>query len=192
MSKAQICAASGCQSPARARGWCKKHYTRWQRHGAPSFSMRGRPKRFFDKSVLQYSGQECLFWPFGRNSMGYATIHVDGKKQYVHRLACERIHGSPPSEKHEAAHCCGHGAKGCVNPWHLRWATSAENSADTLKHGTRNRGCRNGKAVLSENDVRAIRKMHGTETHNEIARAFGVSQQHVTAIILRRKWGHVQ
>ena len=28
-----ICSIDGCDDPARARGWCTKHYQRWQASG---------------------------------------------------------------------------------------------------------------------------------------------------------------
>jgi hypothetical protein len=30
-----VCTVEGCSSKARARGWCPKHYARWQKHGDP-------------------------------------------------------------------------------------------------------------------------------------------------------------
>ena len=34
-SRPAICAVDGCESPRRQREWCRKHYTRWRRHGDP-------------------------------------------------------------------------------------------------------------------------------------------------------------
>ena len=34
-SRPAICAVDGCESPRRQREWCRKHYTRWWRHGDP-------------------------------------------------------------------------------------------------------------------------------------------------------------
>lgn len=31
------CAVEGCDTSARARGWCGKHYQRWQIHGSPDW-----------------------------------------------------------------------------------------------------------------------------------------------------------
>lgn len=35
-----VCAVDGCHSPAKTRGWCVKHYTRWVRYGDPGVVLR--------------------------------------------------------------------------------------------------------------------------------------------------------
>lgn len=85
---------------------------------------------------IGHQGEECLIWPFGRCQGGYANIGRAGKAIYVHRLMCERRNGPPPSPTHHAAHSCGKGHEGCVNPCHLSWKTPANNQADRRQHGT--------------------------------------------------------
>ena len=44
----QVCSIEGCQQPTLARGWCSRHYRRWQRHGDRSHGNRScdlRPAR---------------------------------------------------------------------------------------------------------------------------------------------------
>ena len=36
----RTCTVDGCESPGHVRGWCKKHYTRWQRTGDPEVTLR--------------------------------------------------------------------------------------------------------------------------------------------------------
>lgn len=36
MATKKVCAVSGCDSPALARGWCNRHYLRWKNHGTPT------------------------------------------------------------------------------------------------------------------------------------------------------------
>lgn len=31
----RLCSIEGCGNPHEARGWCPKHYMRWQRNGDP-------------------------------------------------------------------------------------------------------------------------------------------------------------
>lgn len=42
MTATRLCSVDGCDLPARTRGWCVKHYTRWRNHGDP-LSVTRRP-----------------------------------------------------------------------------------------------------------------------------------------------------
>jgi hypothetical protein len=88
------------------------------------------------KDRISYDSDECLIWPFSINHQGYGQIGYYGKVRKAHRVMCELAKGPPPSPKHEAAHECGNGHLGCVNPKHLNWKTPAGNRADTIRHGT--------------------------------------------------------
>jgi hypothetical protein len=59
-----------------------------------------------------------------------------GDTLYAHRLMCQLAHGDPPTPDHIAAHSCGRGHEGCVNPNHLSWKTYSENELDKRVHGT--------------------------------------------------------
>lgn len=185
----RICAVDGCDKSARARGFCNAHYLRLVRHGSPyaGGTRRGAPWSFIDSALKHETGEECITWPFSRNSNGYAQIYVAGKLEYVHRIVCERENGPAP-HGHEAAHSCGNGHNGCISPRHLSWKTRAGNVADTLTHGTRSRGERHGMAVLSDADVREIRSLAPTVSARETSEMFGVSHSHVRAIRARKSW----
>lgn len=43
MSK-RTCSIDGCESPVLARGWCGKHYKRWQAHGDPTYTIPVKPR----------------------------------------------------------------------------------------------------------------------------------------------------
>lgn len=190
MAPKSICSIEGCGKPIRHRGWCAKHYKRWYRHGdpiatAPGF---GEAQSFFENVVLTCKTDQCLDWPFSKSSHGYGQIRIGGKLRDVHRLVCERIHGEPPSPKYEAAHSCGRGHVGCVNPNHLSWKTPVENNADKLIHGTHNRGQKNPGSKLSERAVMEIRSLKGKVSQRELARRFGVTRQTICDIGRGKTW----
>lgn len=145
-------------------------------------------------SHVGHTGQDCLTWPFKANIDGYGMVMVNRKNWMAHRLMCELAHGLPPTPKHQAAHECGNGNKGCVNPRHLSWKTQHENQQDRWKHGTQNVGQR-GKLTYAERV--AIRAMRGEKTQAELAKIYGVDRTTIRCIQLKEpkkyrgvaKWG---
>jgi hypothetical protein len=139
----------------------------------------------------QHKGTNCLYWPFNKGSDGYGRVNwpdYKGPKITATRAMCIIAHGEPPTPQHEAAHSCGKGHKGCVNPNHLRWATKTQNEHDKRLHGTTNRGQKQWRSKLTEDDVLAIRKAAGCETQASIAERFGIDQSHVSDIVRRKRW----
>lgn len=150
----------------------------------PLATPRGAPLAWLRKHVA-FADDGCLLWPFGRGGRGYAMIWLDGAMQGAHRVMCRMAHGPAPN-CHQAAHSCGKGSDGCVNPRHLRWATHGENVRDRALHGVDNRGERHPLAVLSEADVLAIRK--DARPLKEVASDFGVSCPTISAIRNKKSW----
>ena len=143
----------------------------------------------FLEMAAEYSGNDCLNWPFSKSGGGYGKIGRDGKTLDVHRFICREVHGEPPSQKHEAAHSCGN--RPCCNPNHIRWDTRKGNHSDRKRHGTLLFGERHCLAKLSAEDVAGIRALKGKLFHREIAGMFNISQAHVSRILAGRKWAHV-
>jgi len=136
MAVYSVCKIDGCDKRPYARGFCNRHYQRWLRHGDPLGGKTvSAPLRYFREVVMTHTGDECLDWPFSRDSKGYAKVRFNSQYRIVSRLACMEAHGEPPTPEHHAAHSCGRGKEGCVNPHHMRWATPKENEADKLIHG---------------------------------------------------------
>jgi hypothetical protein len=144
----------------------------------------GEAKRYFEEVVLAYDGAICLLWPYGRTCDEYGVVGGGS----VHRRVCEAVNGPPPSPSHQAAHTCGQGHLGCVARRHLVWKTPKENVADTLVHGTRNRGQRNGWVKLNESQVKHIRRLRGVLSQRKRAALFKVGQTTVRDIDDRKTW----
>lgn len=135
-----ICIIPNCNKTAARRGLCHMHHRR-QRKGmdmsAPQMiASPGEPLAYL-LALIGHVGDECVPWPFARSKAGYGNL---GGKTSAHRKMCMLAHGDPPSTAHDAAHSCGKGHLGCVNPNHVRWATKRENQLDRNRHGTTNRG----------------------------------------------------
>jgi hypothetical protein len=65
--------------------------------------------------------------------------------------------------------------------------------ADTIRHGTHNRGRRNGQAKIDEVCVRAIRRMDVMGIPRRAAAdGFGLCRQSVDDIVNRKRWGHFE
>lgn len=189
--ESRICSIADCGKPHVARGWCIVHYQRWSRHGDPLAgrkTMNGEPHRYYRDAVLTHDGDDCLSWPYAVSVGGYGRMKKGGTMRFVHRLVCEDVNGPPPTSKHEAAHSCGNGHLGCVNPKHLSWKTNAENVADRVAHGTVAMGEKNGQSILSEDDVHAIRSMQGVCPVSETAAQFGVDEATIRRIYAGQTW----
>lgn len=131
----------------------------------------------------------CVYWPFGRFADGYAAVQVNGRKWRAHRYICTRHRGLPPTPQHDAAHSCGRGHLACVNPRHVYWATRAENLADRERHGTVNRGQRNGQAKLTEAQAREVLALRNTGAFQKgVAARYGVSRELIGRVWRRQAW----
>ncbi|WP_162225074.1 HNH endonuclease [Erythrobacter sp. SG61-1L] len=191
MKANKVCSVDGCPTSHDAKGFCRKHYAAWRRYGDALHDKRtlGAPSAYMIESVLLNYSNDCIFWPFSKYGRGYGQITFGGRHWSVHRLVCEIKYGPPPTSSHVAAHSCGNGHLGCVNPKHVRWATPSENQADRLIHGTDARGEKADRSKLTENDVRAIWCLIGTTSLSKIAAQFGVTKAAIQQISEGKSWG---
>lgn len=152
----------------------------------------GACAKFVHDVALNFSGTECLIWPFAFAKDGCALITVDGVRQRAPRYICSVVHGEPLDPKMDAAHECGNGHLGCINPNHLSWKTRKENIQDAVRHGTMQRGEKHSTAKLNDNKVREIRRLFGLFRDEEIAKSYGVSRKTISAIRFGKSWVHVK
>lgn len=184
----QLCAVEDCGALATIQVYCSAHYQRIRRHGSPVLGRTspGCVQAWLEAHV-DYNGDECLVWPFAR-AKGYARIRRNGQNVTAYRVMALLAHGEPPTPKHHAAHSCGNGPGGCVNPRHLRWATASENQRDRVEHGNSNRGERCGSAKLTEEDVRRIVKQINRVKTGVLASQYGVNFATIRDIEKGRTW----
>ncbi len=136
-----ICSVDGCGGFGSALGYCTKHYQRFKKYGDPTIvTSKASPARDWLISNASHQGDDCLKWPFHTMGNGYGQVNLRGSVMVASRAMCIVAHGDPPSSDYEAAHSCGKGNEGCVNPRHLRWATASENQLERAVHGTSNAG----------------------------------------------------
>ena len=141
-----VCSISGCERREDSVGYCAMHYSRLRKHGdplgGPPFRARkGEIGLFFEKAIT-YTGDDCLPWPFARNSAGYGHFSHKGKDKLASRHVCEAVNGNAPKDLPEAAHTCGNGHMGCVNGRHLAWKDRSGNASDMTIHGTSQSGAK--------------------------------------------------
>lgn len=187
-----LCSIPDCGKPVQARGWCNRHYKRWKAHGDPTVTVNppnGTVPKWIREVALCHEGDECLIWPFSRNTDGYGQLNDEGRTTSAHRFICRAVHGEPSSSGLEAAHSCGNGHLGCVNPAHLRWATRVENIHDCIDHETFIRGERNSLSKIKGEDISTMRQMRETGmTLKDIGAQFNVSGVHVGRLLSGKRW----
>lgn len=182
------CRVDGCSKPVRANGFCRPHNMRNWRHGDPLAGSpeRGHARQFLIDNV-KYEGDSCLIWPFARNAKGYPDVKFKGfEGMLAHRVMCVLAHGEPPQDKMDAAHSCGNGQQGCVNPNHLSWKTRIENHQDKKQHGTQIWGEKIHFHKLTLEQAR--RAKYGGERVVDLIKEFNVTRTCIHNIRSNKTW----
>jgi len=189
------CGVDGCTNNTAALGMCWSHYRRQRKYGNPlggkERSKNGAPKEWLQNHV-HFDGLDCLIWPFsGKAKRKVGRVKTEDGYESSYRYMCLLAHGQPPEGRTHAAHSCGNGDGGCVNPGHLRWATPQENMDDKQIHGTQARGERCHNAKIDASSVRFIKMNAGKIRNRELAAKFGVHEVTIGQIISGKRWAHI-
>lgn len=144
----------------------------------------------FWKYVDQSCGTEaCWPWKGYRWPSGYGRVIRKGRNIRTHRLAFMLARGPIPTGMHVLHHCDN---PPCCNPAHLFLGTHDTNMADKKAKGRTAKGEGHGQARLSRGQVLAMREGYEQgRTQEQLAREFGISSGHASAIITRRRWASV-
>lgn len=161
--------------------------------------------------VSQETG--CWEWQGSVNEWGYGTMGGDGGGSVqAHRVSFAVFNGYVPRGSC-VCHRCDNPR--CVNPEHLFLGTNSDNVADKVekkrqargetrgdryargaRHGAATHpesfvGSGNGRAKLTEDDVRRLRAMAPALSVSELARNFGITRGVASKIVRRELWKHV-
>jgi len=183
------CSIPDCGRQHYGKGYCVKHYKRWRKHGDPlgGGTDWGAAQRFIAEAISSDT-DDCIIYPFYRNSNGYGWMNTPSGTMGAHVYAAILAHGEKPTPKHEACHQCGNGRLGCVNPRHIYWGTRSDNVKDAYGHGTMkgNRGRygeKSASAKYSDAFIDEIRRaLERGEKQMAIAAKYDISQTHVSRI----------
>jgi hypothetical protein len=109
-------------------------------------------------------------------------------KPAVHRLVLMAWAGPSPSGKHHGCHNDGIPANNHIN--NLRWDTCKNNCNDRKKHGTTLDGPKNGRARLSWEEVRELRKEYaeGGVSIASLSRKSGIAYSQIREILRKESW----
>jgi len=146
------------------------------------------PERFVRK--LKRDG-ECIVWvgAISTNGYGFAWDAPNWKVTGAHRLSYRYHFGDIPTGLY-VMHSCDR--RECVNPLHLSVGTCKDNMADCVAKGRQGRGSRNGRAKLSEDDVRKIRHRFGLgEKQADLCREYKMSPAAMCMIVNGIYWKHI-
>jgi hypothetical protein len=121
---------------------------------------------------------------------GYLYVNLcngkSAKKMAIHRLVLLSFVGEPK----KGMICChldGNKLNNNIN--NLRWATHADNYADSIKHKTNAIGIRNGKSKLNEDQVKEI--IFSNEPSLSICKKYNVAASTIRAVRLKQNWKHI-
>ncbi len=144
------------------------------------------------KGQVRNSQDYVLAW--GSNGFYPKIVLLDKgrrKDKYIHRLVALAFIPNPEN-KSQVNHIDGNRLNNNVE--NLEWVTPSENQKHSYANGLNSRaGTNNGKAKLTEEDVKSIRFyfQYKIFTALELAKMCNVAEQTIRAVIDRKSWSHV-
>lgn len=157
-----------------------------------SVSSRGRVRRD-TPTTRNRNGGNILKPRAGTKGHQYVNLYQSGrpKSMYVHRLVLLAFCGLPPVGKPFTGHRDGDPSNNFLD--NLRWVSAAENSADSVAHGTNGRpttrGEKNWNAKLNAKKIERARHLLAVGcSARSVARDFGVSHSTILNAVNGRSY----
>ncbi|PZF83226.1 HNH endonuclease [Jiangella anatolica] len=132
---------------------------------------------------------DCWEWIGSRDKNGYGRFFFEGLQRRATHASLIMFKGERVADGLCARHACDNPP--CVNPAHLLVGTRKQNTADAVGRRRHAHGEKHGRAKITEDDVREMRRRYATASASELALEFGISKTQVYYIALGRSWRHV-
>ena len=148
------CSIEECPNRADKRGWCGKHYRRWQRTGTTDLVVKVKPPRDNEAHFWPEVSKDgpvpahcpelgpCWVWTGPCDEQGYGLFYYQDetgrmRRTRAHRWLLGHLRGKPLTRdvvgKEDGCHHCDNPP--CVNPAHLYTGTRKQNIADAVARG---------------------------------------------------------
>lgn len=118
------------------------------------------------------------------NGKGYLRFSVGGKLVFVHRIVAQ-LYVPNPENKPQVNHKDGNKLNNCAD--NLEWVNNQENRNHAIISNLHIHGEKCPWSKLTQNDINYIRT-HADMKRVDLARKFGVSRSHISAIINHKEW----
>jgi len=182
------CSINGCNNKSVGRGWCHKHYKRWQLNGDPEKVKRiSGPMPLNERFEMQYipvTESGCWIWVGSISKSGYGRIKVNKKTSAAHRVSYE-LHKEEIREGMYICHTCDNPS--CVNPNHLYQGTAKQNTLDMLiRNRAANRRNENHPNVKYSNEL-VMHIRNSNKTLKELEKETGIGEKYLWQLINKKK-----
>jgi hypothetical protein len=148
----------------------------------------------FDELYIPEPNSGCWLWLGHINNKGYGKFQLKRggySLVYAHRFSYEVYNCVEVPPHLHVCHSCD--IPCCVNPDHLWAGTRSDNMQDCVAKGRfrklGNPGSKNGRAILKEDQIMAIR--NDVRSLRKIGREYGLDYTVISKIKAGKLWRHI-